>query len=371
MKTINGLYLHFPFCRHLCNYCDFYKHKLEQQGQVKDFESVLKLQMNKHKELLNTQNFQLEALETFYIGGGTPSLWANRGSEFLKEHFFQEHSFANNYEFTIEVDPGTWTEKEIDNWRGIGVNRFSIGIQSFDENYLKVLDREHSMKEAMDTLEYFKSLGSNYSVDLMLGLPKLDTKRDIIKEIESLIHYNPQHFSVYILKCRKNYPHLDKLPEEDEVADEYLRVCNYLNQIGYKQYEVSNFALEGKESIHNKKYWKYESVAALGPNASGLLVKDKDHSLRYQWKSLSDGFITEELTGSSLQIEKIYMQLRAMNCFEINHLSPENKEAFLKLIKLWKSRGYVADSQVGFELTAKGYLMLDSLMDDVFNTLSL
>lgn len=321
--------------------------------------------------MLEQNHFILNNIESLYIGGGTPSLWSQRGSSFLKKNILNKIEFSHDYEFTIEVDPGTWTKEEIESWIAIGVNRFSIGVQSFDEDYLKILDREHDTSEVVETLSYLKSINANFSIDLMLGLPKLDKPRDLEKEIKSLIQYNPSHFSVYILKCRKNYPHIEKTPTDDEVADEYLKMCNLLNDLSYKQYEVSNFAIDGRESVHNKKYWKYESVAALGPNSAGLLVKNENKSVRYKWKTQSNGYEIEELSGTSLIIEKLYMQLRAKACFDPIILGDKNELAFKKLKNVWRERGYVAEGRDEFELTAQGYLMLDSLMDDVFNSLSL
>lgn len=371
MKNIDGLYIHFPFCRHLCNYCDFYKHKLNDQVQVDQFEEILLKQIIENEKLLNKNKFQINTLQTLYIGGGTPSLWSQRGSAFLKENILSKITFSDDYEFTIEIDPGTWTEDEIKSWIDIGVNRFSIGVQSFDDEYLKVLDREHNKSDVIETLNYLESINANYSVDLMLGLPKLDNARDIQREILDLISYGPSHFSVYILKCRKNYPNFEILPDEDEVADEYLETCNFLKNKRYEQYEVSNFAKDKKESEHNKKYWKYESIAAIGPNSAGLIVRDNQSALRYKWKTQSEGFVVEELIETSLMIEKLYMQLRSRGCFDKNILDNQNRLAFSKLEDQWISRGYVASSSDSFELTALGYLMLDSLMDDIFNTLTL
>ena len=371
MKDVDALYIHFPFCRHLCNYCDFYKHKLTDEEQVNQFEKIMKKQISEHQKFLTETGFEMKKLETLYIGGGTPSLWSKRGSSFMKDFILNSVSFKDNYEFTIEIDPGTWTVEEVNSWRSIGVNRFSIGVQSFNDDYLEILDREHNKKEAAQTLEYLKSINANYSIDLMLGLPKLEKPRKVLDELKELMTYGPSHFSVYILKCRKNYPHYTKLPEDEEVSDEYLEVCNFLNEHDYKQYEVSNFSKEGLESVHNKKYWKYDSVAAIGPNSAGLLVLDKENSVRYKWKTQSSGFETENLSGTSLMIEKLYMQLRSKGCFDRGTLNEKNFAAFTDLKNLWESRGYVALGQDEFELTAQGYLMLDSLMDDVFNSLTI
>ena len=372
MQQVSSLYIHFPFCRHLCNYCDFFKNKLTEGQQVVDFEKRLKVQLDENKILLKDQECELSSLETIYIGGGTPSLWSERGAEFLEKNLLANLKLKDGHEFTIEIDPGTWTPSEIEKWLKIGVNRFSIGIQSFDSKFLKILDREHTMEEATDLLSYLKSEDFNYSVDLMLGLPDSEViKRNIKSEIDELIKYNPSHFSVYILKTRKNYAHSSILPSEEYIAKEYIDVCNYLASKGFEQYEVSNFSKPGYESKHNKKYWQYNSVAAVGDNASGLLVK-QDSAIRYQWKSVGAGCSKEVLTESSLLIEMIYMKLRAGGMLNIDFFQGDNKHAFEGLLDRWKSLGYIKKLVDGdICLAAEGYLVLDSLMDDIFRDLSL
>lgn len=372
MNSIKSLYLHFPYCRHLCNYCDFYKHKLTDRKAVEDYEDYLILQIEEHKNYLVKNNFKMDELTSFYIGGGTPSLWAKSGPRFIKTHLLNHLSLKIDCEFTIEVDPGVWTDEEIKLWQGIGVNRFSIGIQSFNKDYIEILDREHNMQEANALLEYMRDQQFNYSIDLMLGLPKIPhKKRNILQEIDELIQFNPSHFSVYILKTRSNYPHREKLPEEDEISDEYLEVCAYLNKLGYKQYEVSNFAKPTHESIHNKNYWKYESVTALGANATGLLVKSETEAIRFQWKSSGNGNTEEKLEKTSLIIEKVYMHLRMHGGLKRDFFIGDNEKKFKKLIELWESRGYLIQSEPSLGLSGVGYLMLDSLMDDMFRELTL
>ncbi len=371
MKNISSLYLHFPFCRHLCNYCDFYKRKLESEDQIKQFENLLTQQITEHCNLLSKYKISLERLNSLYIGGGTPSLWSRQGPEFINKYLFDQNviDLNKNCEFTIEVDPGEWTSDEISKWEEIGVNRFSIGAQSFDDQFLKLMDRRHNRREIIKLLEFLKSKNANYSIDLMLGLPKSDIEgRNVLKELEELMKFNPTHFSVYILKTRSNYPLNSMLPDEDFVSDEYLTVCSFMEERGYQQYEVSNFAKPGYESTHNKKYWTYESIAAIGPNASGLLV-EKDQAVRYQWKSQSNGYKLETLNGTSLLIEQLYMALRAKNTFLAKNYfkNEEELEHFDLLVEDWKELGYVVENTKYLNLSAKGYLMLDSLINDIFN----
>ncbi len=372
LKNISSLYLHFPFCRHLCNYCDFYKFKLEDEDQVSAFEARLLQQIEENEQLLKTHNCKLTCLETLYIGGGTPSLWSHSGARFIQKHIIDRFGLSDECEFTIEIDPGTWTEDEIENWQKIGVNRFSIGIQSFDEKFKNYLDRAHTMKEARVLLDFLNSRKLNFSIDLMLGLPFSDKEnRDIGQEIEKLVPYEPSHFSVYILKARANYLLKKNLPSEDYIAEEYQRVCENLNRRGFEQYEVSNFAKEGKRSKHNLRYWESESVASLGSNASGLLNLGKV-GIRYQWKSIGLGASIEEINEESFLLEKIYMSLRSCLGLDFNLFDDENKKKLKTLCEKWTKTGYVKllDEQ-RVTLNSKGYIVLDSLMDDIFRELSL
>ena len=364
MDQVSSLYIHFPFCRHLCNYCDFYKHKLVGTAQISEFELKVLEQLDQNKIFLSKNKMEIAPLKSLYIGGGTPSLWSLSGANFINENIINKYGLEKDCEFTIEIDPGTWTPEEVDRWVEIGANRFSIGVQSFDKNFLPILDRAHTMEEAIELLDFLGSRDYNYSIDLMLGLPFSEKEnRDIEKEIDALIPYKPSHFSVYILKCRSNYPHIESLPTEDYIADEYLKTCEHLSCKGFEQYEVSNFAKNKSFSRHNLKYWNYESVACLGANATGLLY-NRETAVRYQWKAVGIGLTEELIEGSSLEIEKIYMKLRASKKLTIDYFKGKNREAFVKLCDAWQKKGYLLMApEQGICLSPKGYLLLDSLMD--------
>jgi oxygen-independent coproporphyrinogen-3 oxidase len=345
---------------------------LINESQISEFEKKVTLEIKKNEEYLFDNGFELGSLKTLYIGGGTPSLWSMSGIEFLNKNIVKKYGFLEGHEFTIEVDPGTWTEDEINSWIEIGVNRFSIGIQTFDNQFLTVMDREHTMEEAVKLLKFMRDRELNYSIDLMLGLPDSSLNyRNIDMEISKLIHYNPSHFSVYILKTRSNYVHREGLPGDEYISNEYLKTCEKLESLGYDQYEVSNFAKDNKKSLHNLKYWNYESVACLGSNATGLIFDGKK-STRYQWKASGAEITSELVEGSSLEIEKIYMRLRTSGGLSLDYFVLGEGRRFKTLVNAWQGRGYIKSlSGNSIHLSARGYLMLDSLMDDIFNALSI
>ena len=301
-----------------------------------------------------------------YFGGGTPGLWADRKiNDFLE--FLNLFDYDSSCEVTLEVDPNTWSPKNLFKILSSQVNRLSIGVQSFNDSYLKQLGRKHSTSDVKELLTFLSGNGVNYSIDLMLGLPKVENvERDILKEIQDLLAYNPSHFSVYILKTRSNYSLNNKIPDDDIVAEEYLNVVKYLESYGYKQYEeVSNFAKDNKISKHNIKYWKYESVAAIGPNSTGLIAH-KDRALRYRWKSSKAEILTEELNYEETTIEKLYMQLRSPGIFNAKNYRLD----IIENIKFWDSLGYLKWFRGDqFELSPKGYLFLDSIAESLIKLL--
>lgn len=372
MQEIQSLYVHFPFCKHLCNYCDFYKNVLERPAQVTSFEELLVKQFEENQLLLEKKDFTLAPLKSLYIGGGTPSLWGKQGPRFIEKLKNKGLQFDPNIEFTIEIDPDTFVEEEIEEWEKVGVNRFSFGVQAMNDSCLELLDRTHRKKHIEALLNYSHRKNKNFSVDLLIGIPT-QVSRDLKQEIDDLLSYNPSHLSVYILKTRKNYPHHLTLPDDDATADEYLFVCDYLKSAGYEQYEVSNFAKDQKYSFHNQQYWKYESVAAIGASATGLMSLG-NKAIRYQWKSSKAEYLLEEIEDSALVIEKLFLMFRTKDGIDLDGIFKKNEDRQLldQLYVTWGERGYLADtsSRTQVVLSPKGLLMSDSILDDIFREIS-
>ena len=367
---IHSLYLHFPHCRHLCNYCDFFK--TQREGDFQSFHRWLEEAQGHHKELLRQQGFSLGKLKTLYFGGGTPSLWGREGAQFFGQ-FLQRQQivFDSEYEWTMELNPGSWQEWGMKEWMDLGVNRFSVGVQSLCNKYLEILDRVHRQDEVLETLKFLQRQEVNYSVDFMIGLPfSAKYNRQILEELERILDYGPQHISVYILTVPKQYVHFQHLPSEEFIRQEYLAVSKYLQERGMIHYEVSNYAHPGRESTHNFQYWAMESVAAIGPSATGLLVKNSQHALRYKWHTQAPQFTLGPLTPEQIKLEQLYMLMRTNSPLDPRQFfNNAEQQSWEQLVKAWDQRGYLLSTRP-FRMGSKGYLMLDSLMGDIFSAIS-
>ena len=366
---VKSLYIHFPFCKHICNYCDFYKRVPSEAYNVSSFHNLFNEQDVVHERILSTRGLKLGGLETLYIGGGTPSLWGEEGARFLELFLRKKGLELNNKgEYTLEVNPGTWTDKVISRWLKAGINRFSVGIQSLDERFLPILDRVHTLHESFELLDYFKGVELDYSVDFMLGLPNSESlQRNVLEELDKILFYKPSHISLYILTTKESYIHQKSLPKDDWIAEEYLKVSNFLIERGFNHYEVSNFSLPGKESKHNLRYWSLDSVAALGPSGTGFL-KGNNGGFRYKW-NVHDSRVKEEvLSKREFELEKIYLSLRTFRGLNVSDLfGKDNDHALYSLIDEWRLKGYLSSLEnERVSLSPKGFLLLDSIMDDLF-----
>ena len=367
-RPLTSLYLHFPFCRHLCNYCDFYKKIGDTSTDFSSFNEYLDNSFSIHQKLMKENSYSWSALNTLYLGGGTPSVWGWEGALFWKSFLAKHHLILQDCEFTMEANPGSLTKKILTSWMDVGVNRLSLGVQALRDDFLRILNRIHSLRETLDALDLLAASNVNFSVDFMLGLPfSPPWKRNITKELEQVLHYRPSHFSVYILTTHDNYIHKKALPDEEWIRREYLETSNLLQERGYVHYEVSNFAMPGKESRHNKNYWNLAPMGALGPSATGFLP-GINQALRYKWKTNIAEPIPEILTEKQLQLERLYLALRTSDGLEYPKFftCDLQKNIFLNLVSRWKQNNLAHLTSSKVTLLPKGYLLLDSLMDEIF-----
>ncbi len=259
-----GVYVHLPFCIKKCRYCDFvsYENKLAESAAYID---ALCQEMRAYRG---------ETVDTIYLGGGTPTaLSSNLLCHLLaalKENFF----LSSDCEITVEANPGTVTKETFAILKGAGVNRISLGVQSFCDKELLALGRIHTAKDAEQAFSYAKDAGiSNISIDLMFSIPE-QTEESFLNSIEQALSLQPNHISCYSLTLCEGTPLFNDvesgkivLPEDDEDRDFYDLLVRRLGEAGIFRYEISNFAREGFESRHNKKYWQRKDTIGLGAGA--------------------------------------------------------------------------------------------------------
>lgn len=374
MHKTSSLYIHFPYCMHLCNYCDFFKKKLDivqANIQIERMQDHLIQSWNALSLLHSKQGVSFTPfLDSIYIGGGTPSLWRKEGARWFYKFLMERNLLINHQtEFTLEVDPGTCSMEDLIAWQAIGVNRISFGMQAYSNDALEVLDRRHRLKEIRELALWINDLNIDLSLDFLIGIPNYKS-RDIIEELtQAITDFSPSHFSVYILKGRAGYKHFGQLPCDDESYHEYLKVSDFLQLQGYQHYEISNFSKPGKQAQHNLKYWQSLSVAALGMNASGFIDLGNDKALRYQWKSQSSEYQLELLNKQERLLERVYLALRTSSGLDLNSVFNEDQQSLISKIAIkWKKLGVLSldSSKTNLILNPKGFVILDSLMDDLF-----
>ena len=256
-----GIYIHIPFCKKKCYYCDFVSY-CNKDNLIENYIKAVK------KEI-QMQNIQSQ-ITTIYIGGGTPSYIDSKYiEEILKE--LKSKNIASNAEITIEVNPGTVTKEKMQEYKKMGINRISIGLQTTQNNLLKQIGRIHNFEEFLETYNITRKTGfKNINVDLMIGLPN-QSIQDIKITLEKIIKLNPEHISVYSLIVEEKTPIEDKiskgeleLPDEETERNMYWYVKNTLELNGYKHYEISNFAKIGYESKHNVNCWEQKEYFGFG-----------------------------------------------------------------------------------------------------------
>ena len=356
-----GLYLHIPFCQKRCAYCDFYSGVFTDQMADKYTESL-------NKEIIKWGGEITLPISTIYFGGGTPSLLGERLIDVLNT-VRQNFTVCDNAEITLEVNPQKDVKKLLETAKNAGINRLSIGVQTADNEILKILGRTHTKEDAENAVKVAKKLGfSNISLDLMLGIP--DSNIETLKaDLDFLTDLTPQHISCYILKIEENTAFYKmaqslNLPDEDGVCDQYLFMCDYLQNKGYSHYEISNFSKENFESRHNLKYWNCEEYLGIGPSAHSFYKGE-----RFYYPKDLKGFLNCPKTVFDClgggDDEKIMLNLRLKRGISFTDLSPEAREK----CKLFCKNGLGDIKGGNFSLTDKGMLVSNTIISEILEVL--
>ena len=375
-KAPLGIYIHVPFCRSKCQYCDFYSLSVKDDKLMDGYLSAICAHIREAGALAPGYK-----VDTIYFGGGTPSFFGAEGMATILTTIRRNFDVDNNAEITFEANPDSVSDKLLSRLRAEGFNRVSLGIQTDDDEVLKKLGRPHSYAQAMSAFHRIRKAGyRNISVDLMYGLPG-QTLSAWQSTLENVLTLNPEHISCYGLKLEPGTPMYDyrdyaKLPDDDAQADMYLAAVELLKRHGFRQYEVSNFARQGLYSRHNMKYWTGGEYLGFGPSASSDFAGKRFtlvRSLPAYIKGIREqGIIIDEVQEIPMREragEYLMMRLRT-----VSGISAEDYERMFLLSfepiaeQLERNRqlGYVARTEDNrWHLTPKGFLISNTIISDL------
>ncbi|WP_227934904.1 radical SAM family heme chaperone HemW [Alkalihalobacillus deserti] len=372
---VKAAYVHIPFCEHICHYCDFNKVFLKNQPVDKYISSLLvemERTMKKHPTT---------ALKTVYIGGGTPTALTSDQLNTLLRGMKEVLPLNDLEEYTIEVNPDSIEEDKLSVLKNNGINRLSMGVQTFKETLLKEIGRTHSKASVVDAIKRSREAGfQNISLDLMFGLPS-QKPADFQETIHEAMALGVEHLSAYSLKVeektvfyiRQRQGKLTLPPEEDEIKM-YEQLLVETQKEGYQQYEISNFAKAGYESKHNLVYWNNEEYYGFGAGAHGYVnqVRYQNHGpLPKYLKAIEAGLppvLAEHQVSPVERIEEaMFMGLRkrrGVNKEEFKHLYGRSlDECFSKQIELLKKRGLLTSNEQSIKLTEEGLLLSNEVFE--------
>jgi len=369
-----GIYLHIPFCQSKCGYCDFYS--VTDLTRAKKFLTALK------SEILMSSVHVTKTIifDTIYFGGGTPSLLEPAQIKEVLSHLKDCYTIASGAEITLEVNPGTADYAKLLEFRRAGINRLSIGIQSFNNHVLHRLQRIHTGEEARRSILASRKAGfDNISLDFIYGLPG-QSRSAWSRTLKSALEYEPEHISAYNLILEPGTAffreHLQgglQVPDDDQTADFFRDTHRILSENGYIHYEISNFARsESLISHHNAKYWDHTPYLGFGPAAHSFWQNRRWSNVRsltgYIRESGTGNPVTafiENLTPEQLTSEYLMLSLRTRKGIGIDHLNKHYKlnfwEKYHSKATAMIDRGYAALLDDRFFLTEKGMLICDEI----------
>ncbi len=365
-----GLYIHVPFCQSKCAYCDFYSVKANEET-YETYKAVLLSQLTEAKARLSV------FADTLYFGGGTPTLLGGkRIAEIVT--VAKENFGLQNAEITVEANPAEHLYDDFCLMSKAGVNRISIGMQSYLDNELKSLSRRHNASDVTRTVNDAKKAGiGNISVDVMLGIP-YQTIKTLKQSLDFCLNLDIAHISCYMLKIEPDtaFGKADvsslNLPDEDTVADMYLFMAEYLKQNGFEHYEISNFAKSGYRAVHNMKYWEQKEYLGLGPAAHSFLNGKRFYFERNFENYLYNPSPVFDSTGGTVE-EYVMLKLRITDGIDFSEYKTKFKTEFskkaLNRAKHFEKQGFIEFFGNGFRLTSQGFLVSNTIISDIIANL--
>ena len=368
-----SLYIHFPWCIQKCPYCDFNSHAVKTGIPESEYISALLLDLQHDIQTFNINR----SIQSIFLGGGTPSLFSPEALDRLLNEIRQYLSLQTNTEITLEANPGTFESHKFAEFRNIGINRLSIGIQSFKDKHLKTLGRIHSSTEAIRAGEIAHQAGfNNFNLDLMFGLPG-STSNDSKEDVKMAIGLEPKHISFYQLTLEPNtyfYNYPPKLPTDDLIFDTQKNCQTLLHEQGYFQYEISAYAKDNFPCRHNLNYWQFGDYLGIGAGAHGKITlnqpeqivrtikpKHPQHYLKTRHNDNKSRFIPI----SELPLEFMMNQLRLKNGFNRENylattgLSFDSLEPALTELIM---QDLIIENQQQYQCSEQGWNFLDNIL---------
>lgn len=375
---MSGLYIHIPFCKQACSYCDFYF--VTRREQKQDFVDELIREIHHKKD----SRFTEEPLRTIYFGGGTPSLLTPKQIEQILESIDAVFDTQLD-EITLEMNPDDVTKEYLAGLKSAGINRASMGVQTFNPELLNFMNRAHNSEEALTCLELLQASDFNvFTVDLIYGNPG-QTAESLENDIETILQFNPPHVSAYSLTVEPRtrlgkQVELGRIipPEDDTVSDHFDIVVDKLKRAGILQYEVSNYAREGKEAVHNSNYWSHENYLGLGPGAHSFWWHENEKSAK-RWSNesnlnsyLASGWKTphepELLELADLAEERLMLGLRTKPGISKEQMKSHYNFTFnapqLHYLEMLEQQGKVITGD-RVSLTKEGLKIADAILLDL------
>jgi len=370
-----GLYIHIPFCKQACHYCDFHFSTNLQLMEVMMDSITVELKLRK-------DYLKGEAVDTVYFGGGTPSLVPAEYLEKILDQIAQLFP-GRKQEVTLEANPDDLNPQALANWKSLGIDRLSLGIQSFQDQILKAYNRAHTSKEAKQAIQLARAAGfEKFSIDLIYGYPHSDHRLWQL-DLKEALRLDPGHLSAYSLTIEPkttfgNWTKKGKFsPAEDEfVAQQFEWLQERCDKAGYLQYEISNFSRPNQAAIHNSNYWKRSPYLGIGPSAHSFDGSSRGFnpsSNASYTKALSAGalpFVLEQLTPTESINEEILTGLRTSWGLDTGSLEDRYHLDILEIKKGPISKltelGMIHTLGKTLTLTRKGQLLADSIASDIF-----
>ncbi len=369
-----GIYLHIPFCRKVCSYCDFYKSTM--LSVIPGYIDALKSELHYRKEYLAN-----EPVDTIYFGGGTPSLLTVSQVQEITDHIFSQYKVSENAEITLEANPDDLNSGYLKELSQSPINRLSIGIQSFDDRFLVVLNRRHNGYRALKCLEDARKEGfDNISIDLIYGLPEMSVAdwKDTLALVPDVEHISAYHLTIEpgTAFYRKASAGLLSIPPEDVSEQQYYALRDFTGERDLIHYEISNMAKEGNYSKHNTAYWQRKKYLGVGPSAHSYDGNSRQWNVRDVRKyieNVNNGsayFEREELSTADQFNEYLMVGLRTIwgidGRFLVNEFGSEYLQAFQYKVSRYIDLGHIVRDGDIYRMTFAGWLISDHILPDLF-----